>query len=455
MPSRVQESIRWGAALKAATSHLQRLIRIDTVNPPGNELGVARYLDRVLRRNGIPTTLLEPVPGRGALVARIAGSGSARPVLLLAHMDVVGVEPDGWTKPPFSGAIEDGCVYGRGAIDDKGMLACNLMAMLLLKRHVVDAGVTLTRDVVFVATGDEETGGALGIDWLATHHRGLLDAEWALNEGGRVRMVGGRPLYAAVQCAEKVPHAVIVRATGTSGHASVPLPDNPIARLAQALVAIASHREPLLLTDISRGFFSALAPVWPDPVEAAAMADISSDDPARIAAGERTLSREPSWDAVIRNGISPTMLAGGIRTNVIPADATATLNVRTLPGESITELIERLRIAVGQPGIEFRLRGSGEDAPASPIDSEMFDAVRDTLQVLSPGLAVVPFLSTGATDSAALRLLGIKAYGLLPFPLTQDDEGRMHGHDERLPLTSLHFGLRAVYGTIRRMTSAV
>ncbi len=454
MKSGPRVPIDWEKALKAVVAHLQALIRIDSVNPPGNELAVARYLDTALRRARIETMLLEPAPGRGALVARLKGNGRARPLLLLAHMDVVGVERDQWSERPFGGDVVDGYVYGRGAIDDKGMLACNLQAMLLIKKYMVDVGEELSRDVVFVATGDEETGGAFGIDWLTKHHPELAEAEWALNEGGRVRIVKGRTLYAAVQCAEKVPHAVVVRATGTSGHASVPLPDNAIARLARAIAAIAAHREPLHLTEVSRGFFGELARVWPDATEARAMADIASADAARVEAGDRVLSQEPGYDAVLRNGISPTMVSGGIRTNVIPAEATAVLNVRTLPSESIAELLDRLRALVTEPGVELRVRGSGENAPASPVGSEMFDAIRESVQALEPGICVVPYLSTGATDSATLRRLGIKAYGLLPFPLTQEDEGRMHGHDERVPVTSLAFGVRAVFGIVQRMVSA-
>ena len=443
--------IDWENALWDVISHLQTLIRIDTVNPPGNEIAAARYLDDVLRGAGIETALYEPAPGRGSLVARLTGDGSARPLILLAHMDVVGVERDQWKEKPFGGEIVDGYLYGRGAIDDKGMLACNLQAMLLLKRHLVDAGGRLKRDIVFVATADEETGGAFGIDWLAEHHREVLDAEYALNEGGRIRVVGGRPLYAAVQCAEKVPHALVVRAVGTSGHASVPLPDNAIARLARAVAAIARHREPLHLTEVSRGFFGELATVWPDGREARAMRDLTSDDATRVHAGERVLARNPTYDAVLRNGISPTMLSGGVRTNVIPAEASATLNVRTLPGEDIEEVCARLRAVVHEPGVEIRVRGSGDDAPASPVRAEMFDAIRDAVRALEPSIAVVPYLSTGATDSAPLRRLGVKAYGILPFPLTQEDEHRMHGHDERVPVSALSFGVQTVYGAVARM----
>jgi acetylornithine deacetylase/succinyl-diaminopimelate desuccinylase-like protein len=452
MPRLRRAAIDWENALWDVVSHLQTLIRIETVNPPGNEIGAARYLDDVLRGAGIATALFEAAPGRASVAARLpARKATAAPILLLAHLDVVGVEREQWKQKPFGGEIVDRVLYGRGAIDDKGMLACNLQAMLLLKRHVVDAGGRLTRDVVFLATADEEAGGTFGVDWLVDNHPEVLEAEYALNEGGRVRVVGGRTLYCAVQCAEKVPHVLVVRATGTSGHASVPLPDNAIARLARALAGMSRHREPLRLTDVSRGFFGELAAVWPDAAEARAMQDLASDDPARVRAGEAVLSAVPSYDAILRNGVSLTMLAGGVRPNVIPAEATATVNVRTLPGERIADVCTRLAAAAGEPGIEIRLRGSGDDAPPSPVRSPMFDAIRDAVRELEPSVAVVPYLSTGATDSATLRRLGVKAYGLLPFPLTQEEEGRMHGHDEGVPIASLGFGVRAVYGTLARM----
>lgn len=441
----------WSEALAAAIAHLQALIRIESVNPPGNETAVALYLDTTLQAAGITTTLVEPTLDRATLVANLRGNGARRPLLLLAHMDTVGVEPTHWTQRPFAGDVVDGHVYGRGAIDDKGMLAVNLQTMLLLKQHVLDAGLELQRDVVFVASADEETGGPFGIDYLIAHRPELLDAEFALNEGGRVRVVGDRPSYCAVQCAEKVPYSVIVTARGTSGHASVPLPDNPIARLATAVAAVAAHREPLMLTDVTRQFFGALAPSWPDRDDADAMADIASSDASRVRRGAAHLSRSPSYDAMLRNGVSPTMLSGGIRSNVIPADASCTLNVRLLPGQSIDDLVERLRTAIGDRSIEVLVRGRGKDAPSMPLDSPMFAAIRDAVHELEPGLPVVPYLSTGATDSAALRQSGIAAYGLLPFPLTQDDENRMHGHDERVPVASFEFGLRLVYGIVQRM----
>ena len=443
----------WSAVREQVVRHLRHLLRIDTTNPPGNEIVAARYLDGVLREASIETHLLEPVPARAALVARLRGDGSAPPVLLLAHMDVVGVEREHWTVDPFGGEVRDGHVYGRGAIDDKGMLAVNLVTMLLLRRHVADGGRPLARDVVFVATSDEETGGDWGLGWLLAHHPEMLRAEFALNEGGRIRVVEGRPLYAAVQTAEKVAHIVTLRAHGPPGHASIPLPDNAVLRLGRALAAVGAHIEPLRLGPTTRGFFAGLAPCWPDRRVGEAMADVVSDDPARAARGATVLREEPLLDAVLRTGISPTMLGGGIRANVIPADATATLNVRTLPGEAIEDVARRLREAIADPFVDVQVTDPGEDAPASPPDSPLFRAVAAAARELVPHLVVVPYLSTGATDGARLRRFGIPCYGLLPFPLEPDDEARMHGHDERVPVAALEFGARVVYGAVSRVAA--
>jgi len=278
-------------------------------------------------------------------------------------------------------------------------------------------------------------------------------AEFALNEGGRVRVVRGRPLYVAVQCTEKVPNLVTLTAHGPGGHASVPLGGNAVARLGRALAAVARHREPLSLAPTTREFFRALARVWPDADERAAMTALASDHPVRVKRGARALARVPLLDALVRNGVSPTVVAGGLRTNVIPTTATATLDVRTLPGESIDAVAGRLRRAIADPLVEVAVAERGEDAPTSDFRSPMFEAIAGAARVLDPDLAVVPYMSTGATDSARLRRAGVQCFGVLPFPLDQGDEDRMHGNDERVPLESLHFGARLVYEAAFRVTA--
>jgi len=441
----------WVAASRETLEHLQAMIRMNTVNPPGNELQVARYLDRALKAAGIETHLFEPTPGRGALVARIKVNGSKQPVLIMGHMDVVGVERAHWSVDPFAAEIKDGYLYGRGAIDDKGMLAANLETMLLLKRNVIDKGGTLSRDVIFVANSDEEAGGDFGMGWLIKNHPELIKAEFALNEGGRTRIVGGKRLYVAVQNTEKVSHVVTVTARGPGGHASIPLEGNAIFRLGRALAKIGAHQEPIVIKPTTREFFSQLSKVWPNATEKRAMADVASTDTGRVKRGARVLSRIPVFNAVIRNGISATMIDGGIRTNVIPTDASAKLNIRTLPDLSIDSVVARLKKAVNDSLVSIEVTDRGEDSPASDFHSPMFEAIRESVKALDPSMTVVPYLSTGATDSARLRTWGMQAFGLLPFPMNQDDEDRMHGNMERIPLASLDFGTRMIYGAVLRV----
>ncbi len=441
----------WESIEGETVSRLQAIIRFDTTNPPGNELPLAKYLESALSDEGIEITLLEPTANRAQLIGRIRGSGARRPVILLAHMDVVGAERESWTHDPFAGEISDGYLYGRGAIDDKGMLAANLMTMLLLKRMLVKSGTTLSRDVVFVATADEEAGGECGMGWLVDNRPELLEAEFALNEGGRTRIIEGGQAYLAVQSAEKVSHVVTVTARGTAGHAAIPLADNAIFRLGRALDQLSAYAEPVMLTAITRQFFARLAEIWPKPDEKKAMLDLVGDDRKRAQEAARALSSIAVFNAVLRNGISPTVLEGGNQFNVIPDSAVVILNVRTLPGQSIDKVVQRMRAVVTEPAVTLEITHRGEETPASDPQSKMFDAIADAARELDPKIAVVPYLSTGVTDSARLRKLGVQAYGILPFPMAQSDEERMHGNDERVPLTSLHFGTRLIFGAISRI----
>jgi acetylornithine deacetylase/succinyl-diaminopimelate desuccinylase-like protein len=436
---------------RETVERLQALLSFDTTNPPGNELALARYLHHALRSEGIESNLFEPVPGRGAVIARIRGTGRLRPVMLMAHMDVVPVERDKWSCDPFAGIVRDGYVYGRGAIDDKGMLACNLMAMLELKRTVIDRGVTLDRDVIFLATSDEETGGKDGIKWVMREHAGLVDAEFAINEGGRTRILEGGERYLAIQTAEKISHMVTITARGPAGHAAIPLGGNAVFRLGRALAKLAAYREPLTLTATTRRFFERLSGMWPNTAEREAMVSLVSGAAELSRKGESVLSGIPVLDAVMRNGISPVRVDGGIGGNVIPAEVHATLNVRTIPGEDITAVAARIRAALDDEGLEVEITVRGEDAPASDPDSPMFDALASAALDLDPEMTVAPYMSTGGTDSAHLRRAGIHSYGILPFPMRPDDEERMHGHDERVPVASLNFGARLIFEAVRRI----
>lgn len=379
------------------TELLRALIRFRTVNPPGEELAIASHIAGVLREAGIESRVIETAPGRAAVTGRIRGAGAVLPVLLLAHMDVVGADASEWSVDPFAGEVRDGYVYGRGAIDDKGMLAVNLMTMLLLQRDVHAGAISLRRDVVFLATPDEETGGTLGIEWLIEHEPEALRAEYAINEGGRVRVApdGSRTLL--LQVAEKSSHIVTLTARGVSGHAGVPRADNCILRLGRALAAISTF----------------------------------ASDPA--------------------NGVSPTVLRAGAKDNVIPAEASVTLNVRTRPDQLLDDIVSELERLVNDPDVDIAIVERGQTAPASADDSPMFHAIADSARALDPAITVKPYLSAGVTDSARLRMLGVQAYGVLPFPLTPDDEGRMHGADERVPIAALGFATQLVLGAVTRI----
>lgn len=390
----------WDRAGAEVVEHLQQLIRLPTVNPPGGERVAAEYLARALGTVGIAADLLETAPGRAAVRGVLPGTGAAPPVLLLAHTDVVPADAAEWTVPPFAGVVQGGAVYGRGAIDDKGMLAVHLVTMCLLARARAAGAPPLTRDIVLIATPDEEGGGSAGIACVAARRPDWLRAEYALNEGGRIRVGADGRRTLLLQHAEKTPHLVTVTARGTAGHAGVPRPDNPVLALARALAAIAD--------------------------EAA--------DPA--------------------HGISPTVLQGSDKSNVIPSRAAALLDVRTGPGESVDAVVDRLRRLVRDPHVTVELTHRGDTAPATPFETPFAAAIADAARALDPAITVQPYLSAGATDGAVLRRHGVLTYGLLPFPLDAADEGRMHGADERVPVAALVFGVRLVHGAVCRLAAA-
>src|SRR6476660_2193737 len=324
------------ALAREATTWLADLIKINTTNPPGNEEVAAKYIAGILQKEGITAELLPLTPGRSALVARLNASSFADPskaLLLVAHMDVVGVERAKWTGDPFSAVPKDGYIYGRGAIDDKGMLAANLAAFIALKR----ANARLNRDVIFLATASEEGHGDASISTVVAKYWDKIAAKYAINEGGNVYVKNGKVQYVAVQASEKVAINVTVTVKGTSGHASIPLKDNPVTHLAAAVEKIGNYAAPVHLTTIVRRYFEGIAPLQDDEISKWIR---SIDTPDRGEHAGRVLAdANPMWNAMMRDTISPTMLTAGVRANVIPSEATATLNIRLLPGNTITALL--------------------------------------------------------------------------------------------------------------------
>jgi acetylornithine deacetylase/succinyl-diaminopimelate desuccinylase-like protein len=437
-----EEAIEW----------LAGLIRIDTTNPPGNEMEAARFLAAILEREGIEHEVVEISPGRGFVVARLRAGAfpdPARALLLLGHTDVVGVERERWSVDPFGGIIRDGYLWGRGALDDKGMVVANLAVVVALKR----SGVPLARDVIYLAVGDEEAGGRNGIDQVITHHWEKIAAGYALNEGGRVVRRDGRVLYVGVQTSEKIPVNVELVARGTSGHGSVPHDDNAVVRLAAAVAKIGKWESPPQLLSTTRRYFERMERVE-EPEAARSMRALFN--PGRFDLAARRLSQlDPAWGAMLRNTVAPTILRGGFRNNVIPSEARATLNIRMLPGESVQDLISELEKLVDDPAVRFEVgQPTRPPAPPSSLESELYRAIERAGSQFFAGAEVLPMLSTGATDSAQLRARNVQAYGVTPFPLAEEDIRRMHADDERIPLESFRTGVEFLYRLVSEFARA-
>lgn len=450
--------IQWEKVGEEVISHLQQLIALNSSNPSptegtpdGNETAVATYLQKVLTQEGVQCEILEKVPGRGNLMARLKGSGKKKPLLLMAHADVVGVEKSRWSVDPFQGIVKEGFLYGRGSIDDKGMMAAELEIMLLLAR----SKIPLSRDVIFLAEADEEAGGNDGINWLVKEHFGKIEAEFAINEGGKVFQDHGKVKYTGIQIAEKVPYNFILKARGQGGHASIPRADNPILILGKALARLAAYEPSPYLTPAAKGFFQGLAAISPPELAAACRAVLDSPSGSAVSG----LARDPVLMAMVRPTVSPTILRGGFKSNVIPSEAEVNLNVRLLPGQDPEKFRrdllkaakgEMLGEAAGYGSLEITFKKSTRPSASSSQETECFTIIRQEAesQFKAPAL---PFLGTGATDSAILRTKGIQAYGFSPFPLEGRELERVHGADERIPVESLIKGTRVLYDVVKRI----
>jgi acetylornithine deacetylase/succinyl-diaminopimelate desuccinylase-like protein len=424
---------------REARGWLADLIKINTSNPPGNEQIAAMYVAGVLQKEGVKAEMLDVAPGRSALVARLRSAAVADPskaLLLVAHLDTVPVDKSRWTVDPFGAVVKEGYLYGRGAIDDKGMLAANLAAFIALKR----ANAHLDRDVIFLATADEEGSGDASIRTLIAKYWNKFAAGFAINEGGNVFVNNGKVQYIGVQASEKVAMNVAVIARGTAGHASQPTKDNPVVHLAAAIAKIGTYSAPVHFTAIVRRYFEGLAPLEDDEIGKWIR---SMDTPDRGEHAQRVVSdASPLWNAMLRDTITPTVLSAGIANNVIPAEARANLNVRLLPGDPINTVLNDLNKLVNDPAVKLEVQpNAGLAAPPSSLESDFYNLICRVTTREFAGAPSLPFQSTWLTDSAQLRLHNVQAYGLVPFPLAQEDLRRMHGDDERIPLAAFDKGV--------------
>jgi acetylornithine deacetylase/succinyl-diaminopimelate desuccinylase-like protein len=438
----------FAAARDEVAQLLSGFVKIDTSNPPGHETQAATYLKAILDKEGIASEIIEGQPGRGNLIARLKGSGSKRPILLMGHTDVVGVEREKWSFDPFGGAIKDGYVYGRGASDDKGMTSACLEAFLLIHR----SKMPLDRDIIFLAEADEEGGGPAGIDFLVKNHWDKIDSEFALNEGGWIYEKDGKVQYVGVATTEKVPRGLKLAAKGTSGHGSMPRLDNPITHLAAAVAKIGNWQPPMRMNETTRTFFERLGNISP-PDDARLYAQLA--DPAATAAAQETIRRTNiMYNSMLRTSIAPTIIKGGFRTNVIPGDAEATLDVRALPDENMDTLIAALTALVADPAIAITRTSFGgrPSPPPSGLQTEMFRALEAAQRSVFPGTTTLPVMLTGATDSAQLRVKGVQAYGLGSV-VGDKERGAIHGNDERLSVNGLGKFVQLIYAAVTELAS--
>ena len=432
---------------------LSDYIRLDTTNPPGGEAQAASFLQRILTAEGIETRLVETAPGRANLIARLrATEATGGAILLLHHMDVVPAGPadagdGGWTVPPFDGVVKDGYVWGRGAVDDKGLGTIHLLALVLLKA----LGVPLRRDVILMAVSDEETGGGLGARRMVEHHWDDIECEYVWDEGGSGShgIVGNRPIF-AISVWEKRSMVVRVLARGGGGHASFG-GAGAIDRLARALSRLGRAGGGPRFNDVSREFLRGLAQTQSFP---ASWLLCHPDFPLTRRLLSARLGRIPALHAMTRDTMTPTVLRAGEQANVAPDLAEATVDVRLLPDTDGQALVERIRAAVAGDGVTIEAGAVPDTTPASLTGSPMYKAMAASVQKHLPGAITAPFLTPVATDSRFFRRRGVDAYGLLPVVLTQRELDGIHGVDERISAEGLTLGVKIALDVLLQMTGA-
>lgn len=438
-------TVDWDAVAADAAATMSRYIQFDTTNPPGNELPAAEWLRDQLIARGITRDVAvhEPAPGRGLVLARIPGDEPLRPLLLNHHIDVVAADPAQWTHPPFSGAVADGCVWGRGTLDTKNLGVIFLLALETL----IKEGVRFRRPIVFLAVPDEETGGVQGMRWLVEHHGQTLDPEWVWDEGGGglQGFFGEGVLFGVAVAEKKILHLKLI-ARGRPGHASMPHNDNANVTLLNALQRVLSDPRPIRVNEVTAAMLRALAASGTVP--AGLLANLGDPAVAGI------LAADPHLNALARDTISLTVLKAGYKVNVIPERAEAEIDCRLLPDTDADEFRGWLHERIADDRITVETMQSSPPSGVAPLDGPFFGAVGRAAAAHAPGAGVFPLLVAGATDGRYWRERGYAAYGLGPVIMTREDLGRVHGIDERVSVENLLLGIKMARDIIRDLCAA-
>jgi acetylornithine deacetylase/succinyl-diaminopimelate desuccinylase-like protein len=427
----------------------KELIEINTVDPTGDNTRAAEAMAARLRAAGFPAAdvqVLAPAPGKGNLVARLRGTGARKPLLLVAHLDVVEARREDWTTDPFTLIEKDGYFYGRGTSDDKAMAAIWIATLIRLREE----GYRPDRDIIVALTADEETGPANGVSWLVNTHRDLIDADLALNEGAGGRMKDGRYLANGIQASEKVFESFRLEVTNPGGHSSLPRKDNAIYRLAAGLGRLAAFDFPVQLSEVTRAYFERMAALT-GGAEGEDMKAVLRNPPD--AAAVARLSESPLSNALMRTTCVATRLDAGHAENALPQMARAIVNCRTLPGTPAGEVQATLVRVLADDAIGVTPVAPAKPSPPSPLRPDIMGPVEQVTAEMWPGVPVLPVMGTGATDSLYLRQAGIRAYGVSGL-FGEIDDNRAHGRDERMGVKQLYEGREFLYRLVKRLTAA-
>jgi acetylornithine deacetylase/succinyl-diaminopimelate desuccinylase-like protein len=439
-------AFNWDAIQKEALELFIQYLKIDTTNPPGNEIRAARFFAEICKREGIEHQVFEPSPGRGTIWARVKGAGGKRPIVLLNHTDVVPHNREFWTADPFGAQVKDGFIIGRGAQDMKSLGMAQFVTLLTLHR----AKAKFSRDVIFLATADEEAGGLEGAGWFARQHPDLLgNAEFLLNEGGgNLADAEGGVLSVGVGLSEKTPAWLRLTATGTAGHASLPRPDSSVNRLLRALNRLLEYTPPINLTPAVEEALRSSAPLRPAQLrEKFANVREAIRDPEFL----RMLESDPVSRALLRNTISITVLEGSNKVNIIPPAAHADIDTRLVPGEKLDRWVAELKSVIKDDGIRIEPILAFQ-ANASPVGTAFVKVVADLVKQKFPGAVVTYPVLAGFTDSHYFRDLGIHSYGFSPFVAPMRELGAgVHGNDERIGQKAFLEGVKFFYEVIERV----
>lgn len=447
-PAQVRK-IDWPALARETQKILADYLRVNTTNPPGNELAGAKFLKTILDREGIDSQILDTVElgaGRANLYARLKGNGSKKAIALVHHIDVVPAAATYWSVDPYAGVVKDGYLWGRGAIDMKGQGIAHLMAMLTIKR----SGLTLNRDIVYIGNADEELGSTGGIVFVNRHAVLLRDVEYLITEGGDNQIdSAGKVQYFGVGVAEKRTFWQRLTVKGIPSHGSRPTPHNPVPRLVAALHKIAGYETPLRATPGVDKFFRDIARLYPEPQRGwLSNVSLALKDPR----ARQWILSDVYWNAILRNTISLTGLTGSDKTNVIPPEATGVVDIRLLPDQDADEMLALLKGIVADTAVHFATLLAPKTPLENPVDTDLFRAIEKAGAAAEPGAFVTTRMLTAATDRPTYRKLGIITYGLDPFRVPAEESQRgMHGNDERISLANLDFGVRFLYAILRNV----